>query len=87
MGDVLRTFIPHPLISTEDNARTKLTRRETEILQLLVNGFSYKGISLNLNIAIDTVRSHIKKIYEKLKVNSKAEAIIKALKENVTVLS
>lgn len=59
-----------------------LSDREAEVLQLLVNGHSYKMIASDLFISIDTVRSHIKKIYEKLHVNSKSEAVAKALKNN-----
>lgn len=59
-----------------------LSDREAEVLQLLVNGHSYKMIAADLFISIDTVRSHIKKIYEKLHVNSKSEAVAKALKNN-----
>ena len=59
-----------------------LSERETTVLGLLVNGHSYKMIAADLFISIDTVRSHIKKIYEKLHVNSKSEAVAKALKNN-----
>ncbi len=61
----------------------KLTEREIDILDLLVKGNSYKMIANKRNIAIDTVRSHIKKIYEKLHVHSQTEAVVKALKENI----
>jgi DNA-binding NarL/FixJ family response regulator len=57
-----------------------LSERETEVLNLLVNGHSYKMIAADLFISIDTVRSHIKKIYDKMHVNSKSEAVAKALK-------
>jgi DNA-binding NarL/FixJ family response regulator len=60
-----------------------LTEREKKVLQLLVNGYSYKMIAADMFIAIDTVRSHIKKIYEKLHVNSKSEAVAKAFKNNM----
>lgn len=60
-----------------------LTDREIEILRLLVKGLSYKMIGGSCLISIDTVRSHIKNIYQKLHVNSKGEAIIKALKDNI----
>jgi DNA-binding NarL/FixJ family response regulator len=59
-----------------------LSERENEVLQLLVNGHSYKMIASDLFISIDTVRSHIKKIYEKLHVNSKSEAVAKAIRNN-----
>ena len=60
-----------------------LSQREKEVLQLLVNGYSYKMIAGEMFIAIDTVRSHIKKIYEKLHVNSKSEAVAKAFRDNI----
>lgn len=60
-----------------------LTSREAEILQHLVSGSSYKKISKELFISFDTVNSHIKKIYEKLQVHSKTEAVAKALKHKL----
>ena len=60
-----------------------LTARETEILQHLVTGSSYKKISKDLFISFDTVNSHIKRIYEKLQVHSKTEAVTKALKHKL----
>lgn len=60
-----------------------LSARETEILQLLIKGYSYKMIADELNITLETVRSHIKKIYKKLQVNSATEAIYKASKEKL----
>lgn len=57
-----------------------LSEREKSVLNLLVEGYSYKLIAAELFISIDTVRSHIRKIYEKLHVNSKSEAVAKALK-------
>ena len=60
-----------------------LTTRESEILKELIEGHSYKKISELLFISLDTVRSHIKSIYQKLHVNSKSEAVAKALKDNL----
>lgn len=60
-----------------------LSDREKQVLQLLVNGYSYKMIASEMFIAIDTVRSHIKKIYEKLHVNSKSEAVAKAFRNKI----
>lgn len=61
----------------------KLTERETEILNLLVKGNSYKMIADKCGISIDTVRSHIKKIYDKLHVHSQTEAVAKAIHERI----
>ena len=54
-----------------------LTARENEILQALARGLRYKEISDTFFISMDTVRSHIRKIYEKLQVNSRIEAVNK----------
>lgn len=61
----------------------QLTARETEILASLSRGNSYKLIAAEFSISIDTVRSHIKKIYEKLQVHSQTEAVSKALNEGL----
>ena len=56
-----------------------LTSREQDVLTLLVRGFSYKMIAAQLQVGMETVRSHIKNIYTKLHVNSKSEAVAAAL--------
>ena len=61
----------------------QLTGREREILSGLVNGQSYKMVADELDISIDTVRSHIKSIYDKLHVHSKTEAVATALKSRL----
>lgn len=60
-----------------------LTSREKEILQELVHGSSYKMVARNLNISIETVRTHTKHIYEKLHVHSKSEAVAKAFRNRI----
>jgi DNA-binding NarL/FixJ family response regulator len=62
---------------------TSLTPREVEILQALVEGCSYKMIADRHFISIETVRNHIKHIYDKLHVHSKSEAVAKALKGRI----
>jgi len=59
------------------------TTREMDILQHLVDGKSYKMISSDLNISYHTVNSHVKKIYDKLQVNSVSEAVSKALQQKI----
>jgi len=54
-----------------------LTRREQEMLEQLGKGYRYKEIADKLFISLDTVRTHIRNIYEKLQVNSRAEALKK----------
>jgi len=51
----------------------KLTKREAEIVDAILQGLSYKLIANKYDISIDTVRVHIKSIYRKLKINSKGE--------------
>lgn len=60
-----------------------LSKREKEVLELLVDGLSYKLIAAELHISYDTVHSHIRKIYDKLQVASMTEAVSKALREHL----
>ncbi|MGN8068516.1 response regulator transcription factor [Mucilaginibacter sp. SG564] len=60
-----------------------LTAREKEVLSGIVNGLSYKMIGYELNISYETVRSHIKKIYDKLHVASLTEVVAKAINQNI----
>ena len=60
-----------------------LSHRELQILELLVQGFSYKMIASECNITLDTVRTHLKNIYAKLHVSCGKEAIAKALKDKI----
>ncbi len=72
---VLQLFPRAPAVNTETD---KLTPRELAVLQSLAKGNSYKMVAAELDISIETVRTHIKRIYEKLHVHSVAEAIAKA---------
>jgi DNA-binding NarL/FixJ family response regulator len=60
-----------------------LTDRELEVLKFLVDGMSYKLIAEKCFVSIDTVSSHVKNIYKKLQVHSKAEAVAKAIKGKI----
>ena len=71
---ILQMFPKTPARSSEAD---KLSAREQEILQLLMKGYSYKMIAPELKITLETVRTHIKRIYEKLHVHSASEAIAK----------
>ncbi|NUM80888.1 response regulator transcription factor [bacterium] len=57
-----------------------LTAREKDVVHALVDGLSYKMVSDRLGISMETTRFHIRNIYEKLHVHSKAELITKVLK-------
>jgi len=65
------------------NSDSDLTPREHDIVNGLVDGLSYKMIADRYDISIDTVRAHIRNIYKKLHVNSKAEVIAKSLKGEI----
>jgi two-component system, NarL family, response regulator LiaR len=67
----------------ENNEQYALSDRELDILKCLVNGDSYKMIGYACYISIGTVRFHINNIYKKLHVNSKSEAVIKAMRERL----
>lgn len=62
---------------------TDLTPREIQIVQCMVEGLSYKLIADKLMISINTICYHVKNIYRKLQVNSKAEVIAKSLKNEL----
>jgi DNA-binding NarL/FixJ family response regulator len=66
-----------------DKAHHNLTQQETELLKLLIEGHNYKTAAAELSISINTVKFHLKNIYEKLQVHSKSEAVAKALRERI----
>lgn len=72
--DLFRTFRPR-----EAPAQT-LTPTETRLLSLLADGHSYQKAATSMAISINTVRDHIRAIYEKLQVHSKSAAVSKALR-------
>ena len=71
---IAKHFLPKVQVKKEI-----LTPRQLEIVDGIVDGLSYKLIADKLDISIDTVRFHIKRIYRALEVNSKAEIIRKSL--------
>lgn len=66
-----------------EQADYHLTRQETELLKLLVEGHHKKTAAREMDISIHTVSFHLKNIYEKLQVHSKTEAVAKALREHL----
>jgi DNA-binding NarL/FixJ family response regulator len=68
---VVQTFHRPP------RASEGLTAREQELLEHLARGLCYKEAADRMGISIDTVRSHIRKVYEKLQVHSRTEAVMK----------
>lgn len=83
-GSVARKVLQMiPVARSSEQEKTALSEREKEILQLLVQGFSYKMIAAQIKVSLDTVRFHIKKIYDKLHVHSATEAVSKAIKDGL----
>lgn len=76
---VLNNFQEHP----RQGEFIQLTEKEKEVLKLLVDGLSYKMIADKMNVSFHTIHTHLRNIYEKLHVNSKGEAISKAMKNKL----
>jgi len=76
---IARKVIEHFQNDKRVKADSSLTDKEKEIVSCLVDGLSYKMIATQESISVETVRSHIKNIYKKLQVHSKAEVIKKSL--------
>lgn len=72
---VLQSFYP--------TQKSPLSERETEILQLLSDGLNYRSIAEKIFLSPHTIKSHIKNIYSKLHVHSRAEAVKKAIKDKL----
>ena len=79
----LRAAVPVPSGSADAPARYGLSDREAEVLRALVAGKGYKEIGYDLHISVDTVRSHIRKVYRKLQVHSAPEAVARAIRERI----
>ena len=76
---VVQSFHCEPMRAGKD--QSPLTLREGEVLDLLAKGYLYKEIASELSISTETVHNHIRKIYEKLQVHSRTEAVVKYLKK------
>lgn len=80
--EIARRLVQHfRQISEPQLDLPKLTPRERDILKQLAQGYRYKEIVENLGVSIGTLHSYISRIYEKLQVHSRTEAVIKYLKK------
>lgn len=79
---IAREIVNH-LMGGRVSKASILSDRQKEILEMLVDGKSYATISNQLFISVETVRSHIKKMYKVLQVNNKTEAITKYMKGQI----
>lgn len=83
-GSPMSTEIARRIVTSFHAKKTiDFTSREHEVLGLLCKGLSYKSIADKLFVSIETVHFHIKNIYRKLHVNSKSQAVAKAIKEKL----
>jgi DNA-binding NarL/FixJ family response regulator len=70
-------------IRPPERADYQLTPHETRILKLLVEGHNYKTAAAELKVTVATISFHLQRIYEKLQVHSKSEAVAKALRNRL----
>lgn len=83
-GSPMSTEIARRIVTSfHIKKKIDFTSREHEVLGLLCKGLSYKSIADKLFVSIETVHFHIKNIYRKLHVNSKSQAVARALKEKL----
>lgn len=85
-GKIARTVVEYfQKMQAASAGPGQLSRREQELLDLLVKGYRDKEIAEALSITFETVRSHLKNIYEKLHVHSRTEAVVKYLSRDDSV--
>jgi len=67
------------VVSNEENLLSYLTQREEEVLDLLTQGITYKGVAAKLFISETTVKTHVNNIFQKLQVNDRTQAVLYAI--------
>ena len=77
---IVRHFQNEPAPERRESA---LTSQERSLVRLLADGFSYQAAAEQLAVSINTVRDHVRSVYEKLHVHSKSEAVSKALRRHL----
>jgi DNA-binding NarL/FixJ family response regulator len=77
---ILKSGAPAPV---PREGRWDLSEREMDVLRGLVQGHAYKEVASNLNISLDTVRSHVRQIYRKMQVHSVSEAVSRAIRSGI----
>jgi DNA-binding NarL/FixJ family response regulator len=65
------------------HADYQLTPHETRLLKLLVEGYNYKTAASQLGVSINTIKFHMRSVYDKLQVHSKSQAVAKALRDRI----
>ena len=87
-ADVARTLLSLvreglPTAPAAGGVAFDLTARERDVLRCLVHGMSYGDAAKSLGVSLDTVRTHVRGIYQKLQVHSVAEAVARAVREGL----
>ncbi|WP_353778334.1 response regulator [Winogradskyella sp. 3972H.M.0a.05] len=82
-GSPMSSHIARRIINSFRALKNPLSDRETEVLKMLSKGLNYKEVASEMILSPHTVKTHIKNIYSKLHVNTRAEAIHKALKQKL----
>jgi len=70
-------------VKAPQNAGHALTPHEIRLLRMLVEGHNYRTASTELGVTVHTISFHMRKIYTKLEVHSKSEAVAKALRDGI----
>lgn len=77
---VIQTFAEKESRASRDEPLPALSPREREVLTMLSRGDRFKEIADNLGVSIETVRTHVRRVYDKLQVRSRTEAVVKFLR-------
>lgn len=72
------------ITACEENLLSYLTQREEEVLDLLTQGVTYKGVAGKLFISETTVKTHVNNIFQKLQVNDRTQAVLYAINNGFT---
>jgi DNA-binding NarL/FixJ family response regulator len=82
-GEIARRVLAFFQTPAPKDESEELSPREIEVLELLVDGRSYKAIAEQLFVSVHTVRFHLHNIYEKLHVSSRGEAVAKMMRRKL----
>ncbi len=77
---VIHRFAPSPPAQPAADALDQLTERELEVLQLAARGLRNQEIALELSLSVRTVQTHLSNIFSKMRVGSRTEAVLEALR-------
>jgi len=82
-GEIARKVLEYFKTPIKNSSQSELSDREREVLEALIDGHGTKVIADKLFVSINTIRFHLRNIYNKLHVNSRTEAVAKALKNKI----